>query len=188
MAFDRLIPACACAGADPLPWLRRRKKRPHAPFTDRDFTRATTSTATGWAGENAARPETLILQGVPGTGKTHVARALARLLTAAAMTPSAWFQFHPAYSYENLSKEFGPRALSQRPARRDLPVEDGLLCRVRGGSGAAAQQNRTSADRRDQPRQSSADLRRTAVLLDTGNQTVGLPYSRAISICRRICI
>ena len=70
-----------------------------------------------------------MLQGVPGTGKTHVARCLARLLTHDRPDCVRLVQFHPAYSYEEFVE--GIRARGAEVNGRSevtFPVEDGVLC------------------------------------------------------------
>ncbi len=89
------------------------------------------------AGPRLARParglldlkRQLILQGVPGTGKTHVARHLARLLTGGRDECIRLVQFHPAYSYEEFVEGIKVRSVTV-DGRSDVtyPVEDGLLC------------------------------------------------------------
>jgi MoxR-like ATPase len=71
----------------------------------------------------------LILQGVPGTGKTHVARCLARLITGGRDEAVRLVQFHPAYSYEEFVEGIKVRSVEMN-GRHDVtyPVEDGLLC------------------------------------------------------------
>ena len=71
----------------------------------------------------------LVLQGVPGTGKTHVARALARLLTGGREEAVRLVQFHPAYSYEEFVEGIKARTV-EIDGRHEVtyPVEEGLLC------------------------------------------------------------
>src|SRR5205085_4148299 len=71
----------------------------------------------------------LILQGVPGTGKTHVARCLARHLTEGRDDAVRLVQFHPAYSYEEFVEGIKVKSVEVE-GRHDVtyPVEDGLLC------------------------------------------------------------
>src|SRR5205807_2168409 len=86
LTFDRLLPAYACAVAEnPLALLQRRGGADSASgtFGAAEF-RATTHLPETWLGRARgllALKKQLILQGVPGTGKTHVARQLARVLT-----------------------------------------------------------------------------------------------------------
>lgn len=71
----------------------------------------------------------LILQGVPGTGKTHVAHCLARLLTQGRDEPMRLVQFHPAYTYEEFVEGIRVKSVEVN-GRHDViyPVEPGLLC------------------------------------------------------------
>ncbi len=65
---------------------------------------------------------------MPGTGKTHVARNLARFLTDGRPDAVRLVQFHPAYSYEEFVEGIKVRSVAV-DGRHDVtyPVEDGLL-------------------------------------------------------------
>lgn len=133
LTFDRLLPAFACAlPGDPLPLLRRRAgaRAPAVQFSESDFERAT-FLSEDWVHRARALLDLkrqLILQGVPGTGKTHVARCLARLLTAGREGAVRLVQFHPAYSYEEFVEGIKVRSIEVN-GRHEVtyPVEDGLL-------------------------------------------------------------
>jgi hypothetical protein len=125
LTFDRLLPLYAAAVKDePLPSPARER------FTEADFQRATHLGADWLRRARAllALKKQLILQGVPGTGKTHVARCLARLLTGDEHAVCL-AQFHPAYSYEEFVEGIRVRSVEAN-GRHDVtyPVEDGLLC------------------------------------------------------------
>jgi MoxR-like ATPase len=134
LTFDRLLPAYVCAVADDaLPFLNRRIGRQCENETDRieSFRRAT-SLSDAWlrrALDLIALKRQLILQGVPGTGKTFVARHLARLLTHGRDDAVRLVQFHPSYSYEEFVEGIKPRTI-EVDGRHEVtyPVEDGLLC------------------------------------------------------------
>jgi 5-methylcytosine-specific restriction enzyme B len=140
LTFDRLLPAYACAIADdPLPLLNRRAGRPYERETDHvgSFCRAT-SLSEAWprrALDLLGLKRQLILQGVPGTGKTYVARHLARLLTRGRDEAIRLIQFHPAYSYEEFVEGIKPRTI-EIDGRHEVtyPVEDGLLCAFAAGA------------------------------------------------------
>jgi hypothetical protein len=133
LTFDRLLPLFACAASDdPAPFLFRRAGTAAADrFTDADFRRAT-FLGDDWLQRARGLLELkrqLILQGVPGAGKTHVARCLARLLTGGRDDAVRLVQFHPSYSYEEFVEGVKVRTV-ERDGRHDVtyPVEDGLLC------------------------------------------------------------
>src|SRR5262249_43441447 len=121
----------------------------------------------------------LILQGVPGTGKTHVARCLARLLTAGRAGAVRLVQFHPAFSYEGFVE--GIRGRTVDVGGRDevaYPGAPRLLCSV-----AAEAEQRPSEpfvlvideiNRGNLPRIFGELL----YLLEYRGQSVDLPYSR----------
>jgi 5-methylcytosine-specific restriction endonuclease McrBC GTP-binding regulatory subunit McrB len=71
----------------------------------------------------------LVLQGVPGTGKTHVARCLARLLAHDRADCVRLVQFHPSYSYEEFVEGIRARGVEVNGRSEvTFPVEDGVLC------------------------------------------------------------
>jgi MoxR-like ATPase len=184
LTFDRLLPVFACATQeDPLPLLTRRagpqEEGDH--FTAADFHRAT-FLSEEWVGRARSLLDLkrqLILQGVPGTGKTHVARCLARLLTGGRQDTVRLVQFHPAYSYEEFVEGIKVKSVEIN-GRHDVtyPVEDGLLCSL-----AAEAAGRPSEpfvliideiNRGNLPRVFGELL----YLLEYRDQTVGLPYSK----------
>jgi 5-methylcytosine-specific restriction endonuclease McrBC GTP-binding regulatory subunit McrB len=121
----------------------------------------------------------LILQGVPGTGKTHVARNLARLLVNGHEEAIRLVQFHPAYSYEEFVEGIKVRSVAI-DGRHDVtyPVEDGLLCRFAAEASAHPSQPHVlvidEINRGNLPRIFGELL----YLLEYREQVVDLPYSR----------
>jgi hypothetical protein len=134
LTFDRLLPLYACAVEEDVAALLARclgGPLPEEPYTDADFQRATLLSR-DWLPRARGLLDLkrqLILQGVPGTGKTHVARHLARLLTGGRDECLRLVQFHPAFSYEEFVEGIKVRSVTV-DGRSDVtyPVEDGLLC------------------------------------------------------------
>lgn len=134
LTFDRVLPAFACAAeADPRPLLTRRAgELPEVPPYDAPAFRADTHLSDVWLDQVFGLlrlKKQLVLQGVPGTGKTHVARCLARLISGDRADRVRLVQFHPAYSYEEFVEGIRARGtdVDGRPAVT-FPVEDGVLC------------------------------------------------------------
>jgi uncharacterized protein (DUF2461 family) len=181
LTFDRLLPLYACTvEEDAGPFLARLLPGGDG-CTEADFQRETYLSG-DWL--HRARglldlKRQLILQGVPGTGKTHVARCLAHVLTAGRADAVRLVQFHPAYSYEEFVEGIKVRSVAV-DGRHDVtyPVEDGLLCAF------AAEAARHPSDpyvliideinRGNLPRIFGELL----YLLEYRDQAVDLPYSR----------
>jgi MoxR-like ATPase len=134
LTFDRLLPLYACAiEEDAHAFLVRTVGGVQAgePYGESDFERATLL-GRDWLDRARSLLDLkrqLILQGVPGTGKTHVARHLARLLTDGRDECIRLVQFHPTYSYEEFVEGIKVRSVTV-DGRSDVtyPVEAGLLC------------------------------------------------------------
>jgi hypothetical protein len=184
LTFDRLLPAYACAvEAEPETILERRGGGPRAGdrFTEKDFHRAT-FLGGDWLRRARSLLELkrqLILQGVPGTGKTHVARSLARLLTGGRDEAVRLVQFHPAYSYEEFVEGIKVKSVEVN-GRHDVtyPVEDGLLCAFASEAARSPSVPHVliidEINRGNLPRVFGELL----YLLEYRDETVGLPYSR----------
>lgn len=134
LTFDRLLPLFACAAeADPLPLLRCRSGEPTSPAPyDAGTFRRETYLSEVWLDRVFSLlrlKKQLVLQGVPGTGKTHVARCLARLLTHDRPECVRLVQFHPAYSYEEFVEGIRARGTEVNGQNQvTFPVEAGVLC------------------------------------------------------------
>lgn len=184
LTFERLLPLFACATADdPRPTLERRAGTANSSSDggEAEFLRAT-YLSEDWlrrARSLLDLKRQLILQGVPGTGKTHVARRLAALLTGGDESAIRLVQFHPAYSYEEFVEGIKVRSV-EVAGRHDVtyPIEDGLLCAF----AAEAARRPTQAhvllideiNRGNLPRVFGELL----YLLEYREQSVQLPYSK----------
>jgi 5-methylcytosine-specific restriction protein B len=184
LTFDRLLPAYACAVLeDPRPLLQRRlgTGRPGHGYGADDFRRAT-HLGDDWlrrARDLLDLKRQLILQGVPGTGKTHVARCLACLLTHGRDEAVRLVQFHPAYSYEEFVEGIKVKSV-EVDGRHDVtyPVEDGLLCAFAAEAARCPSEPFVliidEINRGNLPRVFGELL----YLLEYRDQAVGLPYSK----------
>jgi 5-methylcytosine-specific restriction endonuclease McrBC GTP-binding regulatory subunit McrB len=150
-------------------------------YNERDF-HAATHLDTDWlcrAKTLLGLKRQLILQGVPGTGKTHVARSLARLLTHGRDDTVRLVQFHPAYGYEEFVEGIKARTIEVN-GRHDItyPVEDGLLCAFATEAARRPAEPHVllidEINRGNLPRIFGELL----YLLEYRDQSVGLPYSR----------
>jgi 5-methylcytosine-specific restriction protein B len=179
LAFDRLLPLFACAAeGDPRPLLRRRGSEPDAATYDRAAFRRDTYLSEAWLDrvlELLRLKRQLVLQGAPGTGKTHVARCLARLLTGDRPGRVRFVQFHPAYSYEEFVEGIRVRNTGGEVS---YAVEDGVLCEFAARAAACPGEPHVmivdELNRGNLPR----ILGELLFLLEYRDQSVTLPYSR----------
>lgn len=179
LTFDRVLPLFAALNASS----RSLHSQNRGLFSVEDF-RSVTFQSADWlehACDLLELKRQLILQGVPGTGKTHTARALARYLTGDNDDTVRVVQLHPSYSYEELVEGIKVRTQESNGRQEVIyPVEEGLLC-----SFAAEAEKRPSQpyvlildeiNRGNLPRIFGELL----FLLEYRDQSVTLPYSRRL--------
>ncbi len=182
LTFDRLLPALACAlEPDASGFLNDRPQTASSQCPEDDFHRAT-GLSPDWlrrTRELLDLKRQMILQGVPGTGKTHVARCLARCLTGGRDDCVRLVQLHPAYSYEEFVEGIKVRSVEVE-GRHEVtyPVEEGLLCSFAGE--AARQPARPHVLILDEINRGNLPrlLGELLYLLEYRGQSVQLPYSR----------
>ena len=182
--FDRLVPLFACAAdADPTPVLTARAGgTPSRPRYDRAAFAADTFLPADWLPNVAglfAFKKQVVLQGVPGTGKTHVARCLARYLAHDNPAAVAVVQFHPGFSYEEFVEGIKARTADMNgTAVTNYPVEDGVLVAFAARAAARPAEPHVlvidELNRGNLPRIFGEML----YLLEYRDQAVTLPYSR----------
>jgi 5-methylcytosine-specific restriction enzyme B len=180
LTFDRLLPAYRCVVEDD-PRLALGGPPPAPAFGADQFCESTylspswLQTATGLL----SIKRQLILQGVPGSGKTHVAKLLARLLTGGAEDRVRLIQFHPAFSYEEFVEGIKARTI-EVDGRHEVtyPVEDGVLCQFAAKATSRPTESFVllvdEINRGNLPRVFGELL----YLLEYRDQEVTLPYSR----------
>ena len=184
LTFDRLLPLFACAAeGDPRPLLARRAGFPaeSEPYDPAAFHRETYLSEV-WLDRVLGLlrlKKQLVLQGVPGTGKTHVARCLARLLTHDRPECVRLVQFHPAYSYEEFVEGIRVRNV-EADGRSEVtyPVVDGVLAEFAARAAARPSEPHVlivdELNRGNLPRVFGELL----FLLEYREQSVTLPYSK----------
>jgi 5-methylcytosine-specific restriction enzyme B len=184
LAFDRLLPLFA-ASMEPgpaLPASYRQEPGPSSQGYQKSNCLEQTFLDPDWlhgALELLSLKKQLILQGVPGTGKTHVARCLGQLLASGVAEATRLVQFHPAYSYEEFVEGIKVKSVAI-DGRHDVtyPVEEGLLCSFAARAAAAPSQPHVliidEINRGNLPRIFGELL----YLLEYRGQAVELPYSR----------
>ena len=185
LTFDRLLPLFVCAiEAEPAPFLKKRLGSGEPSEFDSESFRRETFLPPSWL-ERALHlldlKKQLILQGVPGTGKTHVARLLARLLTGDHPHRVRLVQFHPAYSYEEFVEGIKARTIEVNGKHEiTYPVEEGVLCEVVTEALKVPSEPYVllidEINRGNLPRIFGELL----YLLEYRNQEVSLPYSRRL--------
>jgi MoxR-like ATPase len=184
LTFDRLLPAFACAvEANPLPLLTGRAGdlAAPAPYDPASFHNETYLSEV-WLDRVLGLlrlKKQLVLQGVPGTGKTHVARCLARLLTTDRADCVRLVQFHPAYSYEEFVEGIRARGVEVNGRSEvTFPVEDGVLCQFAEQAASRPSEPHVlivdELNRGNLPRIFGELL----YLLEYRDQAVTLPYSK----------
>jgi len=116
--------------SNPLEWLRNRTAVRIPQFDAAAFQRATHLPSSWLPACHALlmdKPQ-LILHGVPGTGKTHIALALARRLTDDRPGAIRLVQFHPAYNYEEFVEGIRAKTIEVNGRNEvSYPVEEGVL-------------------------------------------------------------
>jgi hypothetical protein len=177
LTFDRLLPAYRCA-IEESPNLAAYSR----PAFDADRFHEATYLNASWlqtATSLLGLKKQLILQGVPGTGKTHVARNLARLLTGGSEERIRIVQFHPGYSYEEFVEGIKARTVEvNRRHEVTYPIEDGVLCQFAAQAASRPAESFVlvidEINRGNLPRVFGELL----YLLEYRDQEVILPYSR----------
>ena len=169
LTWGRLLPLFLFAAADD-PVAALEKAYPRA-STGRDLRHKfaeRTHLPAGWldrAVELLKVRRQLILRGVPGTGKTHVARELADYLAGGDAAAVRLVQFHPNFGYEDFVEGIRARAVEGADGEvgNSLPRRGRRPHGLRRRGEAPARSPARVSRGRDQPRQPAQNFRRTVI-------------------------